>query len=190
MTDEREWIRLAQEGDQTAFSRLVGAYQTPVYNLAYRMLGNRAEAEDATQETFLRAYTNLRSYDLQRPFSSWLLSIASHYCIDRLRRRRITWLSFEDEIAASDETGDTTEIHLKGEFLNPESVVARQEQETQIQHLLAALSPADRAAITLRYWYDYSYEEIARTLNMTVSAVKSRLHRARRDLAQMIEEDS
>ena len=102
MTNETEWIRLAREGDQAAFGRLVVAYQTPVYNLAYRMLGDAGEAEEAAQETFLRAYTHLRSYDPQRPFCSWLLSIGSHYCIDLLRRRRITWLSFEDEIAAPD----------------------------------------------------------------------------------------
>ncbi|MCX7681469.1 MAG: sigma-70 family RNA polymerase sigma factor [Anaerolineae bacterium] len=189
VTDESKWITLAQNGDQTAFSRLVGAYQTPVYNLAYRMLGNKADAEDATQETFLRAYVHLRSYDSQRPFSSWLLSIASHYCIDRLRRRRMTWLSLEDEIVASDGTGEVTEIYLNNDVPNPESVIAQREQEMQIQRLLAALSPTDRAAMTLRYWYDYSYEEIAEVLNLTVSAVKSRLHRARRDLAHMLEED-
>ena len=179
MTDETEWIRLARAGDQAAFGRLVGTYQTPVYNLAYRMLGNAVEAEDAAQEAFLRAYTHLRSYDPQRPFRSWLLSIASHYCIDQLRRRRITWLSFEDEIAAPE--------RLTSKSPNPEAVVAQREQEQQMQQLLAALSPTDRAAITLRYWYDYSYEEIAESLNLTVSAVKSRLHRARRGLAKMIE---
>lgn len=184
MTNETEWIRLAQAGDQTAFGRLVVAYQTPVYNLAYRMLGNAGEAEDAAQETFLRVYTHLRSYDPQRPFRSWLLSIASHYCIDRLRRRRITWLSFEDEIAAPDRSTD----RLVSSSPDPETVVAQREREEQIQQLLTSLSPTDRAAITLRYWYDYSYEEIAETLKLTVSAVKSRLHRARRGLAKMIKE--
>lgn len=178
MTNEAEWIRLAREGDQAAFGRLVAAYQTSVYNLAYRMLSNAAEAEDAAQETFLRAYTHLRSYDPQRPFRSWLLSIASHYCIDRLRRRRITWLPLDDEIAAP--------ARLVGGSPGPEAAVAQREQEEQIQQLLAALLPTDRAAITLRYWYDCSYEEIAEVLNLTVSAVKSRLHRARRALAKMM----
>jgi RNA polymerase sigma-70 factor (ECF subfamily) len=172
---------MARAGDQAAFGRLVTAYQTPVYNLSYRMLGNAAEAEEAAQETFLRAYKHLRSYDPQRPFHSWLLSIASHYCIDRLRRRRITWLSFEDEIATPDAVWPT------GDTPNPESVVAQREREAYIQELLAGLSPTDRAAITLRYWYDYSYEEIAETLTLTVSAVKSRLYRARRALAEMME---
>ncbi len=179
MTDEKEWIQLAREGDQVAFGRLVVAYQTPVYNLAYRMLGNAGEAEEAAQETFLRVYLHLRSYDPQRPFRSWLLSIASHYCIDRLRRRRIFYLPLEDEIAAP--------VRLAGDSPNPEAVLVRREREEWVQRLLASLSPTDRAAITLRYWYDYSYEEIAEGLNLTVSAIKSRLYRARRVLAKMVQ---
>jgi RNA polymerase sigma-70 factor (ECF subfamily) len=179
VSNEAEWIKQARAGDQVAFGRLVTAYQTPVYNLSYRMLGNASEAEEAAQEAFLRAYMHLRSYDPNRPFRSWLLSIASHYCIDRLRRRRITWLSFEDEIAAPE--------RLASDRPRPEAEVMQQEREEYIQQLLAALSPTDRAAITLRYWYDYSYEEIAEALNLTVSAVKSRLHRTRRALAKIIE---
>lgn len=179
MIEEAEEIELARAGDQSAFGHLVMAYQTPVYNLAYRMLGNAAEAEEAAQETFLRAYMNLRRYDPQRPFRTWLLSVTSHYCIDRLRRRRITWLSLEDEAAAPE--------WLASDCPNPETVVAQQEREAQVQHMLAALPPTDRAAVTLRYWYDCSYEEIAEALNLTVSAVKSRLHRARCVLAKTME---
>ena len=182
MTEESTWIQQARGGDQNAFGRLVVAYQTPVYNLAYRMLGNKVEAEDAAQEAFLRAYTHLRSYDPNRPFRSWLLSIASHYCIDRLRRRRITWLPLEDEFAEP--------YNMTGKSPNPEAVTSQREQEEQVQDLLGTLSPTDRAAITLRYWYDCSYEEIAEMLNLTVSAVKSRLHRARRALASSIEGES
>ena len=181
MTEESTWIQQARAGDQNAFGRLVVAYQTPVYNLAYRMLGNKVEAEDAAQEAFLRAYTHLRSYDLDRPFRSWLFSIASHYCIDRLRRRRINWLPLEEEIA------EPYQMTSKGP--NPEAATAQREHEEEVQNLLNTLSPTDRAAITLRYWYDCSYEEIAETLNLTVSAVKSRLHRARRALASSMEGD-
>ena len=180
MTDESEWIRLAQQGDQTAFGHLVVAYQTPVYNLTYRMLGNTVEAEDAAQEAFLRAYTHLRSYDPTRPFRSWMLSIASHYCIDRLRRQRLNWLSLEDEV--------TMPYEPVSNCPNPETAVTQQEQKVQIQRLMAGLSPTDRAAITLCYWYDCSYEEIAEMLNLTVSAVKSRLHRARQALAKTMAE--
>ena len=83
---ERLWVLRAQQGDERAFSQIVEAYQRPVYNLAYRMLGSAGDAEDAAQEVFLRAYSHLESYDPARKFSSWILSIASHFCIDRLRR--------------------------------------------------------------------------------------------------------
>jgi len=184
VTDEADLIRMARAGDQSAFGRLVMAYQKPVYNLAYRMLGNAAEAEEAAQEAFLRAYTHLRTYDPQRRFSSWLMSIASHYCIDRLRRRRINWLPLEDEIATPGDSTEFAELNMTSASPNPEAVVAQQEQEAYIQGLLAELSPTDRAAITLHYWYDCSYQEIAETLDLTVSAVKSRLYRARRALAE------
>ena len=92
---EREWIRLAQAGDDEAFSEWVGAYQVPVYNLCYRMLGDSGEAEDAAQETFLRTYRNIKKYDPNRKFITWILSIASNHCIDRLRKRRLTFLSLE-----------------------------------------------------------------------------------------------
>ena len=187
MTSEAEYIRLAREGDQAAFGRLVHAYQTPVYNLAYRMLGNAAEAEEAAQEAFLRAYTRFQTYDPKRPFRSWLLSIASHYCIDRLRRRRITWLSLEEEIAAPDGPAEAAKLQMGSDRPNPEAEMIDRQTEETVQEMLSTLSATDRAAVTLRYWYDCSYEEIADVLDLTVSAVKSRLHRARRTLAGTME---
>ena len=86
MNDELAWVIQAQQGNDEAFTRLVEEYQTHVYNLCYRMLGEPEAAEDAAQETFLRAYQNLRRYDQTRSFATWLLSIGAHYCIDRLRR--------------------------------------------------------------------------------------------------------
>lgn len=179
MDQERQWILRAQKGDVEAFTRLVKAYQTPVYNLAYRMLGNSVEAEDAAQETFIRVYTRLHTYDVNRKFSSWLLSIASHYCIDRLRRRRMTLLSLEDVAF----TG-----HLASEVNRPEETVVRDEKETQVRRLLDKLPEDYRAAVVLRYWYDYSYREIAHILDTTESAIKSRLFRARQMMARAARE--
>jgi RNA polymerase sigma-70 factor (ECF subfamily) len=183
VTDEERWIEAAREGDKEAFGRLVEAYQNPIYNLTYRMLGNAPEAEDAAQEAFIRAYRYLDSYDPQRPFSTWLFSITSHYCIDRLRRRRIDWLPLKEEIAEPAGTASA----WSGKVPNPEAVVTDRDREAWIQELMGNLSPTDRAAITLHYWYDYPYKEIAETLDLTVSAVKSRLYRARRALAEQME---
>jgi RNA polymerase sigma-70 factor (ECF subfamily) len=173
--NESEWLVRAQKGDDQAFARLVELYQKPVYNLCYRMLGNPGDAEDAAQESFLRAYKNLRRYDSARPFATWLLSIASHYCIDQLRKRRFNAFSLDDDERAWLEPPDPG--------MGPETTLSVHEKQAQVQELLENLSPKDRAAVVMRYWYDYSYEEIAQELSLTVSAVKSRLHRSRRDLA-------
>jgi RNA polymerase sigma-70 factor (ECF subfamily) len=182
MDQEHSWIEAALQGDRNAFGCLVGAYQGPVYNLTYRMLGDPSEAEEAAQETFLRAYRKLDSYDPTRKFSTWLLSIASHYCIDRLRRRRLNWISLEDE--------GLPPAALTSHQPDPERRAIQNEQEAEIQALLDTL-PADyRAAVVLHYWYDLSYEEIAETTGSTVSAIKSRLFRARRMLAQRLQQSN
>ena len=172
-------VERAFAGDRHAFSCLVETYQKPVYNLCYRVLGNPHDAEEAAQEAFVRAYTRLESYDPARPFKTWLFSIAHHYCIDRLRRKRLIWLSLDDEPVL-----DTAV--WRSSALTPEEIAMRREQDTDIQALLAILPAKDRSMVVMRYWYDLSYEEIAEATATTVSAVKSRLHRARCSLASML----
>lgn len=169
-----EWITQAQRGNSEAFSKLVEACQTSVFNLCYRMLNDPYEAEDAAQETFLRAYNNLRRYDNSRPFLTWLLSIAAHYCIDQIRKRRMNILSLDEAVYL--DPPDTA--------LGPEPSLSMGEEQKRVRLLLDKLSPQDRAAVIMLYWYDLSYDEIAEALSMTVSAVKSRLHRARQVMAQ------
>jgi RNA polymerase sigma-70 factor (ECF subfamily) len=177
--EERSWAKAAQKGDQVAFMRLVEAYQRPVYNLCYRMLGNGLEAEDAAQETFLRVYTKLDSYNPSHKFSSWLLSIASHHCIDRLRKRRYQMISWDDMPPWR---------WLPDTDPQPEEVTLTHETHDTVRDLLDSLPPDYRAAIILRYWYEMSYDEIAQTMETTVSAIKSRLFRARQMMADAAEE--
>ena len=174
MNAEGQWVAAATRGDQRAFALLVDAYQVPVYNLCYRMLGNPGDAEDAAQETFVRVYTHLRSYNPQQKLSSWILAVASHYCIDRLRRQHIKWLSLDEALPVPAETQDVA---------LPEDSLMERESYAEIQALLQTLPPEYRLVIALRYWQDLSYEEIARVVGATESAVKSRLHRARDILA-------
>lgn len=177
-----DWIEATLDGDQEAFAELVNTYQNAVYNLCYRMLGERTEAEDAAQETFLRAYMNLTRYDPGRSFKTWLLSIASNHCIDRLRRRRLTWLSLDEPLPAN--------LALSSDEPEPEEVTIRDERSQAIQALLNELSTDYRAAVILRYWYDCSYAEIADILDTTESAIKSRLFRARQALADRMGAES
>jgi RNA polymerase sigma-70 factor (ECF subfamily) len=176
----REWTQAALRGDQTAFGYLVEHYQSAVFNLAYRLLGEPQEAEDAAQEAFLRAYANLSRYDVDRPFKTWLLSITSNHCIDRLRKRRLTWLSLEDE-------GLAPHPALFSAEAGPEEAFLDVERSEGMQALLAQLPLEYRTVVVLRYWYDMSYVEIADTLQTTESAVKSRLFRARQALGQLLE---
>ncbi len=184
MNEEQAWALEAQQGSDEAFTKLVETYQTPVFNLCYRMLGEPELAEDAAQETFLRAYQHLHRYDQKRPFATWLLSIAAHYCIDKLRRRKFSMFSMD----AEDEEGNTFEI-ADPDSPNPEAESIKGQTRTRVQSMLKDLDDTDRAAIIMRYWYDYSEIEIAESLRLTVSAVKSRLHRARKELAGMWQEE-
>jgi RNA polymerase sigma-70 factor (ECF subfamily) len=178
VNEEQTWVAQAQQGDDEAFTRLVETYQTPVFNLCYRMLGEPEQAEDAAQETFLRAYQHISRYDRKRPFATWLLSIAAHHCIDRLRRRKFTMFSMD----AEDEDGNAFELP-DSDALHPEAETIKAQTQHRVRGMLMELDETDRAAIIMRYWYDYSEKEIAESLRLTVSAVKSRLHRARRELA-------
>ncbi len=172
---ETLWIKSAIQGDEQSFGFLVDHYQKPVFSLCYRMLGNYHDAEDAAQESFIKAYQNLKKYDTIRPFGTWLLSITAHHCIDCLRKRRLPTVSIEALPA---------EIVPDKGVPSPELVFRQAEWDLRVKELMMSLKPLDRAAVALRYWHECSEVEIAEALNLSVSAVKSRLYRSRQTLAK------
>lgn len=176
MNEEDLWLEQARKGDKIAFGKLIEAYQGPVYNLSYRMLNNSGEAEEAAQEAFIRAYIHLESYNPAHKFSTWILSITSNYCIDQIRKRRAILLSIDEPLPPHPAL---TSEKAKG----PEGQLIMNEQQQLVQSLLAQLPEDYRQAVVLRYWNDLSYEEIAEIMQTTVSAIKSRLFRARKLLA-------
>lgn len=180
MTDidqEKLWVEAALAGNRVAFAALVDAYKNPVYNLCYRMLGTSAEAEDAAQEVFVKLYQRLHTYDAERKLASWVLSIASHHCIDRLRRRRLKTVDIEEMPEWQP---------LVSEKPQPERQLLMNENDERIQQLLAQLEPQYRAPLIMHYWNDFSYQEICEATGLSLSAVKSRLHRARLKLAEVM----
>jgi RNA polymerase sigma-70 factor (ECF subfamily) len=178
LNEEQVWLEQARRGDQTAFGRLIEAYQRPVYNLAYRMLNNPGEAEEAAQEAFIRAYTRLHTYNPTHKFSTWMLSITSNYCIDLIRKRRALLLSIDEPLPPHPALMSDGQ---KG----PEAQMEINEQQEMVQSLLQELPEDYREAVVLRYWHELSYEEIAEMMDTSVSAIKSRLFRARRQLAEV-----
>jgi len=177
---DAELVEIVLSGKQDAFAVLVERYKDAVQNLAYRMLSNVTEAEDVTQEVFVRAYTQLITYKPLHKFSTWLLSIASHLAIDQLRRRRFLALPLEDVPFLE---------WITDLGAGPEQSALAGEQQDEIQAYLQRLHSKYRSVIVLRYWYDLSYEEIATALNLTQPLVKARLHRARELLARYMKEN-
>ncbi len=180
--DQTKWLRQARRGEAAAFSPIVDCYQRPVYNLCYRMLNDRAAAEDAAQEVFLRAYAKLGTYDESRQFSTWLFAIAGNYCRDQLKRRRLqtfVWEELPERYHALNSDKD-----------RPEPSLLKAEASDEIQDLLAALPANYRTVVILKYWHHLSYEEMAETLKTSVSAIKSQLFRARKQIAGQIERRS
>jgi len=171
---DRAAVAAALGGDQAAFADLVSRYQSAVYNMAYRMLGDPTEAEDAAQEVFVRAWNQLHTFQMDRRFSTWLLSIASHYAIDMLRRRKPT--APLDDVALFVESNDPA----------PEELAEQGEQREVVKRLLNTLPEKYRSVTVLRYYNDLSYDEIARMTGLTESAVKTQLHRARKMLADQL----
>jgi len=175
--DESLLIARAGAGDQEAFRELVERYQGAVYNLAYRMLGDPDEAEDAAQEIFVRVYRQLARYDAERKFSTWVLAIATNYCIDQLRRRRVQLVPLENIVpwARAREAG-------------PEREALDREARDEIQVLLRRLPEKYRAVLVLRYWQDLSCAEIGEVLHVPEGTVKTQLHRARQALGRLLQE--
>ena len=170
--DERNLAQRAAQGDREAFGELVRSHQVGVYNTAYRMLGERRDAEDAAQEAFLRAYRSIRSLDPSRPPGPWLRRITVNVCLNRLEGREALLLDPEAPLAAADPS--------------PEAQSIAKEHTGQIRQALAGLPPRYRAAIELRHFQELSYAEMAEALERPLSDVKSDLFRARKLLAERL----
>jgi RNA polymerase sigma-70 factor (ECF subfamily) len=179
---EQEDIRLAQRGDEAALNQLILTYQQPVFSLCYRMLRVVTEAEDAAQEAMVKAVLKLHSYDADRPFKPWILRIASNECIDRIRRRK-------DAVSLDGMGEDGAWEWQVGNSPTPEAVLMKKQEQTLVNELLGSLTPDDRLVITLFYWEGLAYSEISEVTGFSVSAIKSRLFRARRELASLLVEE-
>lgn len=165
MNEESLIIQKAREGDMEAFSQLVGLYKKAVFNLCFRMLGDRDEAEDASQEAFIKIYKGLKSYNMQNKFSTWGLKIASNTCIDFIRKRKVQTVPIEDY----DISGDSS----------PEKSYMSYETKKDIESAVKKLPEKYRIMIVYYHFMNLSYQEISNILNEPMTIVKNRLYRAR-----------
>jgi RNA polymerase sigma-70 factor (ECF subfamily) len=172
-----------REGDSAAFGEVFRTYHTRIYNYVYRLMGNAEEANDLTQESFLKAYQALLGGEEPLNLSAWLYRIASNTCIDVLRRRRlIQWQPLEDLLSILNTGGGP----------NPEEEALWGEQRAEIERVLAQLPPRYRMLLLLREREGFSYKEIAEITGDSLDTVKVTLYRAReraRKIGTQLESD-
>ena len=181
---DADLVRRCLAGEEQAYRELVVRYQRQVFSVARRIVGSVEDAEDLTQETFVRMFRALERYDATRPFSAWLFTIATRLCIDHLRRRRLRPISMVQREPGSDEEY-TLEVEDQG--LRPDEQATHAEEEGRVRDLIDSLPYHYRVVVVLRHQQDMSYEEIAEALHLPLGTVKARIHRARALLKQRLE---
>ena len=181
MTREQEetCIRQILNGDVNAFEGLVTAYEKNADNLALRMLGDPQDAEDVTQEAFLKAYQSLSSFRLDSRFSVWLYRIVSNLCLDQLRRRQ---RRPEQSLTVENDEGEEAQQDVPDENFSPEALLERKLTREAVRRGLDALPDEQRQILLLRELEGMSYEEIGQALSLEPGTVKSRIFRARKRL--------
>ena len=174
--DDGVLVSRVRQGDLEAYGELVRRYQGSVFGVCYRLLGDRQEAEDLAQDAFLRGYERLDTFDLAYPFGPWIRRVAANLCLNRLQRNRPETLDLDDETGWRGAPPGPT----------PESATERRQEAEVVRHAVLSLPPMYRAVIELRHYQEASYDEIASTLRLPLSDVKSHLYRARRLLARRL----
>ncbi len=176
-TSDRDIVVRTRNGEVDAFGELVRRYQSSVFNVCYRLIGERREAEDLTQEAFIRAYQRLETFDIERAFGPWIRRVGTNLCYNHLQKRRQPQVSLEDERDLPVGSGGDT----------PEEKMEASSRSALLRSAILALPPPYRVVIELRHFQELSYAEIAETLDAPISQVKSHLFRARKSLAKSIQ---
>ena len=166
-------------GNQAHYRLLVERHQQAVYNAAYRLVGNRDEAADITQDTFLRAYQALASFQQDKPMPPWLCRIAINLALNRLKRRRPT-------VSLDEEPDDSPALEVPDLRTEPQANLLRAERQQVLRQAILELPPEQRVVIELRHFQELSYQEMAGSLNLSLASVKSRLFRARQRLREIL----
>lgn len=176
-------IKQVIKGDQDAFAEIVEIYSNSIFQLGYRMLGNRHEAEDIAQEAFIRAYVNIKSFNQDLKFSTWLFRIATNLCIDRIRKKKPDYY-LDAEVSGTD--GLTMYSQLSSNSPLPENELESLELQETVQNEILKLPEKYRSVIVLKYMEELSLNEISEILDMPLGTVKTRIHRGREALRQQL----
>jgi RNA polymerase sigma factor (sigma-70 family) len=183
-------VELAIEGNQKAYAELLDRYRDSIYFLLLKMVNNKSDAEDLTIEAFGKAFKNIHQYTPNFAFSTWLFKIATNNCIDFIRKRKANTISIDHGSEDSEGVSSSPAASLPSNSLDPEESLIKQQNVKLIQSLVSKLKPRYRKLIELRYFKEYSYEEIADELELPLGTVKAQLFRARELLFNILMKNS
>ncbi len=184
---DQEVVALARAGKESGYRELLRRYERPVFSLVYRMVRDRAAAEDLAQETFIKVLNALETYRPEYKFSSWIFKIANNAAIDHLRRREVDTLSLDGSPSArTAEEVEATALQATDRGPSPLADLESRELGSAIELAIAKLRPEYRACILLRHVEGRAYEEIAEALDLPLGTVKTYIHRARLELRDLL----
>jgi RNA polymerase sigma-70 factor (ECF subfamily) len=175
--EDKFLIQIALNGDAKAYERLMKKYQKSVYYLSLKMIRNAQDAEDLTQESFAKAFNSIESFDQKFAFSTWLFRIATNNCIDFIRRKKLQTMSIHNQLGNED--GTNIVLQIRDKDLIPDETFLKQQRREYLMLAIERLPERYQRLIDLRYFKEYSYEEVAEKLDLPLGTVKAQLHRAR-----------
>lgn len=179
-------VEMAKNGNEKAFSMLLNRYRDSIYFMLIKMVNNASDAEDLTIEAFGKAFHNLAKYVPSHAFSTWLFRIATNNCIDFMRRKSQSPRPFDQDEGEEDEV----EATVASDMIAPDELMINRETAASLNRIVKTLKPRYRRLIELRYFEDYSYEEIASELSLPIGTVKARLFRAKVLILNMVQSKS
>lgn len=168
MEEEQQWIQEVLAGNKQAYAHIINKYKNPLYGTILRMTRNPHDAQDLVQEAFIKTYEQLDKYKATGSFSSWFYRVALNHCMDQFRKKRLKQNEIDDE-----------QIQ---DHRHPEVIFLKQEKSRQLERLIAALPSDERMIILLRYGQELSYQEISEVLDLSLSNVRNKLHRAKKKM--------
>ncbi len=168
-------VEKAEAGDQKAYAELMNRYRDAIYYMLLKMVNNSVDAEDLTIEAFGKAFKNIQQYTPSFAFSTWLFKIATNNCIDFIRKKRGNTFSV-DQV---EDSSDSSSMAIQSGTLDPEEKLIKKQKETLLRDIVNQLKPRYKRLIELRYFKEYSYEEIAKEMDLPLGTVKAQLFRAR-----------
>lgn len=179
-------VQAAINGDQKAYAELMSRYRDAIFYMLLKMVNNKSDAEDLTIEAFGKAFKNINQYTPNYAFSTWLFKIATNNCIDFIRKKKGNTVSLDQ----SSEDHDDPSANLQSGGLDPEETMIKLQKVKLMREVVGKLKPRYRTLIELRYFKEYSYEEIAQELDLPIGTVKAQLFRARELLYNILKNTS